>query len=253
MESLYNLLPKSWNEVTVAQYIEIKELENEFEGFELLVEKLALLLDTSSDDELLDISVDEVISIFGKISWINKEPTEKFIKNIGDYSVKDLDKLNLGEFIDIEHFIQKFSNLHKVCAILYKQTKTDEWGNIIEEPYLYDIETRAKFFLDKPITACYGIYSNYAFWRNNFMEVYEGLFNDPKSNEIEDEETLDPEELQEIKKEIKDEADRVKWSWESTLWKLSGHDITRYKDLFDVSLILVFNTLGMIKSVQPEN
>ncbi len=253
---LSNRLPKNWNEVTVSQYLEIKRLEQEDieSDFELFLEKLAILIDSSSSDsEINDLDVDEVIAIMNSISWLSNEPFNSYKQVINNLSLKEINELKLGEFIDLEHFISQYQeNLHIIAAILYKQTKKDEWGNNLEEPYIYNVYKRSELFLNQPITDILGVIDVYTSWRSSFLEANEGLFNDPQANVIENEDQLDQDVLDDIKKENAEESERVKWSWESTLWELSSHDMTKYDKLFDMPVVLVFNTLGMIKSTKNQ-
>jgi len=89
------------------------------------------------------------------ISFINKlDPkVEKIIEIDGvKYgSIKDMKNLSLGEYVDIDHYIQKpIDNLHKVCAILCRPVLKEEGDLYIIEDYNPEtMEERANIFMEK--------------------------------------------------------------------------------------------------------
>lgn len=246
-------LPKNWSEVTVEQFQELTAIKLQaLSQVELATEEIALLADIAPDDEQIeDMEVEELFKLMNTVKWVNSDPSNNVDIKIGDYEAKSFNKLNLGEFIDLEHYfsLNYVEHLHTICAILYKRSKVDEWGNIIIEPYVYDVEKRSKEFLDIAVNRVWGIVQMYIDWKKDFTTTYGPLFEDEKFDQIDDEEKLDPTEVAEIKKEIEEEKAKSKWSWESMLWNLSSGDVTKYEKLFDQPIVLVFNVLSMRKSL----
>jgi hypothetical protein len=76
------------------------------------------------------------------------------------------------------------------------------------------------------------------------MESYINLFQEPATDEIEDD--LTDEEAEEVKKE----DNLNKWSWEKTLYILANEDITRIDDVLKMNLIFAFNMLSMKTDLQ---
>jgi hypothetical protein len=76
------------------------------------------------------------------------------------------------------------------------------------------------------------------------MNTYINLFQEPATDEIEDE--LTDEDKEEIKKE--DQLNR--WSWEKTLYILANEDITKIDDVLKMNLIFAFNMLSMKTELQ---
>lgn len=238
------ILPTNWSSITLRQYQELEEL-NDLSGIELILERLAVLLDTDIyDSQIFDLDMDDILTISNKISWLDSEPN--FIGTDIDFHLKpkDLNTLFLGEFIDIEHYINEpIKNLHIVSAIYFKKIKLDEWENTIEEPYIYDIQKRSELFLDLPITYILKYYKSYLMWRDNFLKTYENLFIENQNEEVD----LQGYDLIEYQKEVLEEKVKSKWSWESILLGLSNGDVTKFDKLFKTPLILVFNTLSAKK------
>lgn len=250
---LLNQLPKNWYEVTVFQYQELVEIElrkNEMSTTEYFLEKVALFLDTSVDDELFDeLDSQELFELINALSWTNSPVPVCNPVEISGMVPKKLDTLCLGEFIDLENLtLETDQNLHKIAAILYKQTRKDSWNNTQVEPYDYDLEERSEIFLDAPLPGIYNMIKNWTSWRNNFLENYEELFQEEPEAELD--EDLEPHEIAEQRKQLQREKNAMKWSWENTIWNLCDKDITKMKDVFGLEVIFVFNMLAMRKSLE---
>ena len=238
-------LPRNWNKVTVNQWLELNTIDEEYHNSVFLqtIEALSILSDTDPE-ELEDLDPEELIDLARKVSFIQREPSNKPKELVKGLKLKPLDRLTLGEFIDLEHYAMQFvQNFDILLSILYKRWKTDEWGNLIFEPYSYSIMSRKLLFHDVSINEVYGAVKNYIDYSNDFKKRYENLFNPV----IEEEET----ELDED--DIKAEAEEKvfsKWSWEKLLYDLSNQDLTKIDAVTDLNLIFVFNMLSMVEELQ---
>jgi len=245
-------LPKSWDEIYADQWVELKKLDDEESSFFIRkIKILAILTDTLPDDEKWeDLDVEELTKLIDEIKWLKYEPSNEFKKIIDDFTCIDINKLKLGEFIDLEYFFSEsyIDNIFKICAILYRKTKKDEWGHLLYEPYhLIDINERSKYFEDLPISYIFGIIKYYLDFKETIISTYQLLF-EPIINENEIEEEIieyDPEEQEQIKKE----EILTKWGWENVIYKLSNSDITKYDDITNLPLIFVLNHLSYMKDL----
>ena len=238
-------LPRNWNEVNVSQWLELNTIDDEEYNSVFLqtIEALSILSDTDPE-ELEDLDPEELIDLARKVSFIKREPSNKPKELVKGLKLKPLDRLTLGEFIDLEHYAMQFvQNFDILLSILYKRWKTDEWGNLIFEPYSYSIMSRKLLFQDVSINEVYGAVKNYIDYSNDFKKRYENLFNPV----IEEDETeLDEE-------DIKAEAEEkvfTKWSWEKLLYDLANQDLTKIDAVTDLNLIFVFNMLSMVEDLQ---
>ena len=241
-------LPKSWNDIDVLQFKELRTLKDIPELFSREIEALATLTDLASED-LEDFDVDEINEFIFQVKWINNEPPKNFKREVQKMCFKDFIKLTLGEFIDIEYFFSQdyIANISEIASICYKKTKKNEWKETIYEPYNYSPFDRSSLFEDLPITSIYGIIPEYLSFRENFMKTYANLFEPEfigEENE-EDNEDLTAEE----KKEIQEEQKIKKWSWERLLYSICNEDLTKINQASDLSLIFVFNMLSMKKEL----
>ena len=239
-------LPKSWNEITVSQWVEFNSIDQEEHNsvFLYTLEALSILSDTDPE-ELEDLSPEELIDLSSQVSFIKREPSNKPNELVRGFRLKPLDALTLGEFIDIEHYVsQSVQNFTILLSILYKRWKTDEWGNIVFEPYVYKIDKRIHEWDNISINEVFGAVNNYITYSNDFKKRYENLFN-PSIPEDEESE-LDAED----RKAEQEEKVFSKWSWEKLLYDLSNQDITKIDAVTDLPLVFVFNMLSMVEELQ---
>ena len=240
-------LPTTWSNISVSQYAELKGLDaSSFDSaFDYNLEMLSILTDTDIND-IEDLDFDEMTAIISELSWINREPNRPINRKISDLHYIGFQHLKVGEFIDLEYYFT--NNYHKhltdICAVVYRKSKLDEWGNVVFEPYTYDLNDRKVLFNELPCTDVYGIVKDYILFRDNFMNAYINLFQEPATDEIEEDLT------DEDKEEIKKEDQLNKWSWEKTLYILANEDITRIDDVLNMNLIFAFNMLSMKTELQ---
>lgn len=251
---IINSLPKDWTKVTLLQFQELKSTNpDDFESdVDLIIEQICILADLDSEsDEFGDMDFDDLLDIMKSITWVMTEPPLNHTHKFGDYKLKDINKLKLGEFIDLEYFFSDnyIKNLHIICSILFKKTKIDEWGNTIEEPYIYDIHSRGDLYLDAPISMIWGIIKYYLDFKEIITEKYHIIFNNDGDDIEDDYGVLSQEEIEEIKREIENDKKKSMWSWPHLIHKLADGDVTKYDKITDMSLAFILNELSMRKQL----
>ena len=239
-------LPKSWNEITVNQWVELNSIDQaEYNSVFLhTLEAISILSDTDPE-ELEELSPEELIDLASQVSFIKREPSNKPNELVKGFRLKPMDALTLGEFIDLEHYVsQSVKNFTLLLSILYKKTKRDEWGNVVFEPYVYKLGNRIHEWNNVSINEVFGAVNNYINYATDFKQRYENLFN-PVIEEDEGVE-LDAEDL----KAEAEEKVFTKWSWEKLLYDLANQDITKIDAVTDLPLVFVFNMLSMVEELQ---
>jgi hypothetical protein len=237
-------LPKSWDEILVDQYIELRGLDNELPYFDLMLETISIVTDTDID-ELEELSFNELVAIEKKLVWLTSEPSKNVTQTIDKYQYKGLDDLTLGEFIDLNHYFSEnfVEELPTIAAILYRQTKLNKWNETITEPYEYDPRNRRGLFMEVGIVQIYGIITSFLEYKSNFEETYANLFKPDLSDE--DIDDLD----EETKRDIAEEERLDKFSWERLIYSLTDGDITKTDKVLNLSVVYVFNVLSMKKAL----
>ena len=241
-------LPKKWSEITVEQFLEISEIDKAQGSYYYNTEILSIICNEPT--EVIDeLDVDEMFKIVSQCKWALSQPSNHYKSELIGMKVKPFNKLCLYEYIDLDYYFTNnyITNLANICGILYRQSKTNEWGEEIIEPYEYDCTIRADRFLDLPITDVYGIISEFLKFRDNFLNTYKNLFQGEELAELTAKEKaeLTPEEL----KEEEDAKKDSKWSWERMIYGLCNNDLTKSDKIGGLPLTYVFNMMGMKKEL----
>jgi len=241
-------LPKQWSQVTLEQFIEFSGIDREQGAYHYNSEALSILADEPIE-VIEDLDVDELAELIAEAKWCTSEPSHRYKHEVIGMKFKPFNKLTFYEYIDLDYYFSNnyITNLDKVCAICYRQSRVNEWGDEVLEPYEFDCTLRADKFLDLPITDVYGIVHEFLKYRDTFLKNYENLFSGDLDEDLTDEERreMDPEEVKEIEKE----KSLAKWSWEQTIYGLTKGDITKSDKVGALPLIYVFNVLSMKKEL----
>ena len=152
-------LPKQWSEISVEQFLEISEIDKSQGSYYYNTEILSIICNESTE-VIDDIDVDEMRKIVSQCKWALSQPSNHYKSELLGMKVKPFNKLCLYEYIDLDYYFTNnyITNLANICGVLYRQSKVNEWGEEIIEPYEYDCTIRADKFLDLPITDVYGYY-----------------------------------------------------------------------------------------------
>jgi len=236
-------LPNHWNQISVSQFLELNRLSSEDGLFNYKIDVLCILTDKDVS-YFEELELNELSELTKQIKWLQSDPSRRYKSKLDNYVLKPFSKLTLGEFIDLEHY---FSNNYldhfcHILALLYRRTSKNVYGDDIIEPYEYSPRDRLDWYLDYPITDVYGLIPEYLKYRENFTNTYTNLLVDV----VPDDEVLD--DADEIK-EQKREQEKQKFAWESTIMALCNDDLSKFNSILDMSVVLVFNILGMKKTL----
>jgi hypothetical protein len=240
-------LPKKWSNISVEQFIEISQIDKE-QGANSYNSELISIVTDMTYDEVDELDLDEMVQMVNDMKWSNTQPSKQYKSELLGMRIKPLSKLCLFEYIDLDYYFNDnyHTNIDKICAILYRQSKVNEWGEVVLETYDYDIHIRAEKFLDLPITEVYGIVAEFLKFRENFLDVYKNLFGEAEEElTADDKAAMEPEEIKEVEAEVKNN----KWSWERMIYGLTDGDITKSEAVGALPLTYVFNMLGMKKEL----
>lgn len=117
-----------WSDVTLAQMQEINTLPENMDKLDNMIEQLSILTDTDPFD-IKRMPVDDMVKEFEKWSFINEQPQPKENKKIKvngkNYYLIDLNKMSLGQLVDIEEYASEgvIENAHKILSVLYQPKK----------------------------------------------------------------------------------------------------------------------------------
>ena len=237
-------LPKNWSQVTIEQFIEIRSLNIEDGTLQYNTDLLSILSDLPIE-HFDEMDFDELQDITNQLAWMYSEPSKRYQHQLGEFKLKPFVDITLGEFITLEAFVTDdyIKNLRNICAILYRKTSTDEWGNVINEPYKFKSSERVHLFDDYPITSVFGLIPEYLQFRQSFLDSHANLM----TESFDDDEVVDdPEEI----KEKEEEKKSSKWGWEQLIWMMCDGDLSKFDAITDTKLVLIFNFLAMRKELE---
>lgn len=240
-------LPKQWSNISLEQFIEISQIDKK-QGANSYNSELISIVTDMTYEEIDELDLDDMVQMVADMKWSNTQPSKQYKHELLGMKIKPLSKLCLFEYIDLDYYFNDnyHTNLDKICAILYRQSKVNDWGEVVLETYDYDINLRAEKFLDLPITEVYGIVAEFLKFRENFLDVYKNLFGEAEEKlTADDKAAMEPEEIKEVEAEVKNN----KWSWERMIYGLTDGDITKSEAVGALPLTYVFNMLGMKKEL----
>ena len=238
-------LPKGWHQVNLEQFIELRSLQPDDGLFNHNIDILCTLTDSYPED-YDDAELHEVSEWFKDLQWLYSEPNKNHVGQIGKFQIKPMNELTLGEFIDLEYYFTQdyIKNLPNICALLYRIPEIIEDGVVAKwETANFKVSARAHYFLKQPITKTYGILTEYIKFRDQFISSHSNLMTEDVEDDLTD--IDDPEE----RKEAEKQKASNKWGWEQLIWSMCNGDLTKYDQVINMKLILVFNFLAMRKEL----
>lgn len=148
-------LPDGWHEVNLLTFKELCAIQDNKDvgGLSEVVELISCL-SNKDPEEIRSWPSESLHNILPVISWIDKKPSDEYKTNVCingvNYCLVKFKSLTLGEWIDLDNYIQdSIGNIHKIFAILYRPKN---------EIYDYSkVEERENLFLEKmSISDVYG-------------------------------------------------------------------------------------------------
>lgn len=121
--------PKSWSDITIEQYIRLYEIQtNEFSDDIDKEFATIMLLYNLKEEEVNNILIEDYNKMKEEMSFLSKEPNQTKFKEIIEidgityrYNL-ELNKITLGEWIDLETYNKDFiNNIHKIASILVRK------------------------------------------------------------------------------------------------------------------------------------
>lgn len=258
MQFLNNLdLPQSWNDVTVEEYVELKSIDvKEFGFFGSQLEKFCILAGIDSDDDRIeDIEISVLNKHISKLQFLNLEPSQQVKMTVEGLTLMPFTKLTLGAYIDLDEWLKEpIKNFTKIIAVIYRRTRENEWGEIEYESYSFDINKRAELIEEFYVADIFGAFAEFVKFREKVIEKYKFLFDTDEEGDLTDEEKegLRPEDVVDINEYLKKLEQKKKFAWQDLAYNLAGQDLTKMKDVLNLPVIMVFNTLAMNKIMNQE-
>lgn len=201
--------PKSWNDVTLRQFIDLGSLDkSDYPNLmDYNIDLISILCDVDIE-EIEALTFDDFRTLEKQLVWAKTPPK-------GSYNC-NFEKITLGQFIDIEHYITDKENIPLIISILINESV----DNVLEMNCGYIAN----------------VMPDYIKFREQIIKSYPNIFA-PQFDEAEDVSEYDEEDL----KDMEAEKQASKHSWEKFILSCCNNDFTKFDAVTDMQLILVFN------------
>lgn len=159
-------LPTSWDEVSVAQYSKLM-LAIEKEGtteIELMIKSLEALVGIDGGI-LTKVPIKMLREAYKQLGELTSSMPSNELSRVVEIDgieygiIPDFNELTLGEFVDLDNYLQdNYNNLNKIFAVLYRPVIERDGNNYNIEPYsLKNISDRRELFNNRlSIDTVYG-------------------------------------------------------------------------------------------------
>ena len=151
-------MPTSWDEVNIQQYGKLMfSIEKEgVSEIELIIRSLEALV--GIDVGVLNkVPLKQLRSAYNQLGELTAKLPNNVLSRVVEIEgieygfIPDFDELSLGEFVDLDNYLQdSWNNLDKIFAVLYRPVIKRVKNNYLIEPYALDkIKDRRKLFNDR--------------------------------------------------------------------------------------------------------
>jgi hypothetical protein len=179
-------VPTNWEEITLRKYFTIAKLEQSKSSFafeELYMMKMIEVLCDSSEEEMDDMTLEQVTEISESLQFMSNMDDWKIHTNINiggvDYVFpKDMNKLTMGEYISIktlqENTPDTIDTIPLILGIILRPGKKiiDDYGKEKWVQNKFDvegIEIRKELFMDQPVSNVMGAINFFLNGKNGSM------------------------------------------------------------------------------------
>lgn len=233
----------------VSQYQELHQEDSNGGLFLKMIHYVSIVndLDPLEIEEWEDVKLLKAFKKVRNVLDFKANHTKSIIIEDVKLSLIDFSKLKLGQFIDLETHINNdhIINLHKIIALLYLEHKQGGmYEDTIEPIANVNVDYRGQIIQEMPIDNLIGAVKSYLQFRQNFFQSYKHIFVDPLDKI--DEKDMTEEELKELEKAKEEEELNKANQWFNLLNIITQNDLTKFDQILDTNLFLVFNQLGFV-------
>ncbi len=226
-------IPKNWSEITLERYVSLLEMG---EDAEPLVRIAAI--SGCEIEELESMIATDFNAAVADMDFLSEVPDVQPQQTLLGYKLRDLDKLTVGEFADLEKR-QKPEHLPTHLAFIYPEDlKYVPSGRMLH----------ATKFETVPMSQALPALRHYQKWREKVFASYPALFaSEEKSEPVEGETPAERK-----RREREDAAERAKadrWGYFGMIARLAGQDPLQFEAATELNIIFSLNFL----SYQKEN
>lgn len=177
-----DLIPKSWNDITIEKWQELVSIkpESDDDMISVDIEQMSILLDAELE-EIRNMKLPLFKEYQSLLSFRDKAITPDVVttfeiegKEYGIIPKLDMDFISAGEFLDIENWKEdSVKNLHLICALIYRPVISKEDGDYQIEEYKQPgfLKRSELFKINLPITKVYGAVLFFSAFSISYTEI----------------------------------------------------------------------------------
>lgn len=225
-------------------------------SFDTTIQKMVqyISIDTNLDPHIImKKSSDYLSDAYKKSLWLNEpfklEDTKDIIDLDGlELYIFDFNKITFGQFIDLEYLIENYyDNIHRIIATIYLVSTKEKFKERTFEDYsTINVEERAIYILDNIyVNDVYFNLEKYLNFRKSFFDHFSNIFNTNDDINVDE---LNEEELKIYKEELKAAETNKQNVWSEIIEICSNGDLTKYDEVLNTNLFLVFSKLTKAKN-----
>ena len=182
-------IPLSWQDITIAQYQEICNIDDELSASDKRIEQLSILTDTDSE-QIKSLPLSDLFKLIEMVKFVDTTAIDSFVNKTFEFNgikygvLDDFNKVTGYEWFDNENWkLDPINNMHNYAAMAYRPIiKEDEEGNYVIKDYKDDkgFSARAEAFKNLPITYVNGFFLRCALFQIEFTMIMAGSSTESK-------------------------------------------------------------------------
>lgn len=228
-------IPKSWQEITLEQYMQLMELGDDIPGNDGLLLKLAAL--TGSEiEEINKMVASDFQDAISRLDFISTPPSGPPLEMLKGHKMRELSRMTVGEFTDLE-MRQKPEFLHLHLSFLYP------------EDMKYEPDKRfahAEEFRACKMSEALPALRHYQEWREKMFNDYAGLFSSGEPAEApKDERPADRK--RRLREEEHERRQAERWNWFGFISRLAGNDPMKFESASELNIVFALNFVAYMK------
>ena len=206
-----------------------------------------------SEDQLDEMEMEEYSNLISSVLNLKDYNFVKYNKlKIDDniFKYKDILDITFGEYLDLQNFA-KNNDIEKIMTIFWRLPIENDrkYDQVKLENYHFDTNIRSEIFKEVSCKYYFQIQKDILkledLIKNNFDDLFNESGEKPESIEFENKrDELEYIHNQKIRKSYSKNA------WKYTTYALSGGDILKFEEVYDLNFIFVLNFMKLEKDLE---
>jgi hypothetical protein len=225
-------------------YKDILDIGNDSNNVELLIFLYESFFDGDANNMGIKMLISKVKPILEVIKLTKKYTQLKNEINVDALVLKykSIYEMSLGEYIDLEHFLNK-KDFTKILTIVYRKKAITDIDKDVWEDWGGYSNKRINLFDDIDAAVCLGAINNIIEERNEFLDKHKSIFSQDIEEEKVDFDELDQKEKKLIEQEENNEKIKKALNFEFLIHTITRGDVLKIENALRMNVDLLFKFL----------